>query len=144
MSEEVFPGFKYSVFSYVVSLLRPEIIRDLELPRFGLQLIPLECAFSPLPDGRSLCRWSDSEQTRREIEKFSKRDAEIYPAYGQAMMQMGRFVKPILSLTPPDPTSKNPAELWDLLQLGRRFALRCSEHQTGSDLRQCSGRGDRI
>ena len=122
VSEEVFPGFTFSVFSYVVSLLRPEIIRDLELSRFGLQLIPLECAFTPLPDGNSLCRWSDWEQSRREIERFSKRDAEIYPAYSQAMMQMGRFVKPILSMTPPDPASRNPAELWELLQLGRRFA----------------------
>ena len=129
VSEEVFPGFKFSVFSYVVSLLRPEIIRDLELPRFGLQLIPLECAFTPLPDGRSLCRWSDPEQTRREIEQFSKRDAEIYPAYGQAMMQMGRFVKPILAMTPPDPTSKNPRELWELLQLGRRFAALSEEER---------------
>jgi len=121
VTEEVYPGFKYSVFSYVVSLLRPEIIRDLELPRFGLQIIPLECAFTPLPDGDSLCRWSDPEQTRREIERFSKRDAEIYPTYGQAMMQMGRFVKPILGMSPPNPASRNPAELWELLRLGRRF-----------------------
>jgi phytoene dehydrogenase-like protein len=129
VSEEIYPGFKYSVFSYVVSLLRPEIIRDLELARFGLQLIPLECAFTPLPDGRSLCRWSDWEQSRREIEKFSKRDAEIYPVYSQAMMQMGRFVKPILSMTPPDPTSKNPAELWELIQVGRRFAALSEEER---------------
>ncbi len=129
VTEEIYPGFRYSVFSYVVSLLRPEIIRDLELPRFGLQMIPLECAFTPLPDGRSLCRWSDSEQTRREIEVFSKRDAEIYPSYAQAMMQMGRFVKPILAMTPPDPTSRNPAELWELLQMGRRFKALSEEER---------------
>jgi phytoene dehydrogenase-like protein len=129
VSEEIHPGFRFSVFSYVVSLLRPEIIRDLDLPRFGLQIIPLECAFTPLPDGNSLCRWSDPEQTRREIERFSRRDAEIYPSYGQAMMQMGRFVKPILAMTPPDPTSKNPRELWELLKLGRRFGALSEEER---------------
>lgn len=119
VTEEIFPGFKFSVFSYVVSLLRPEIIRDLELPRFGLQLIPLECSFTPLPDGNSLCRWADPEQTRREIARFSPRDAERYPEFGQAMVQMGRFVKPILEMTPPNPTSWRPADLKGLLDLGK-------------------------
>ena len=48
MSEEIFPGFKFSVFSYVVSLLRPEIIRDLDLPRHGLHMLPLESTLTPL------------------------------------------------------------------------------------------------
>ena len=76
VTEEVFPGFKYSVCSYVVSLLRPEIIRELDLTRHGLELIPLECSFSPYPDGSSLVRWPDQEQTRRELAHFSRRDAE--------------------------------------------------------------------
>ena len=66
VSEEVHPGFTFSVCSYVVSLLRPWIIRELELARFGLELIPLEASFLPLPDGRSLCRWSDAARTRRD------------------------------------------------------------------------------
>ena len=49
VTEEVFPGFKYSVCSYVVSLLRPDIIRDLELRRHGLELLPLDGTFTPLP-----------------------------------------------------------------------------------------------
>ncbi len=121
VSEELYPGFRFSVFSYVVSLLRPEIIRELELPRFGLQIIPLECALTPLPDGDSLCRWSDPEQTRLEIARFSRRDAENYPVYGQAMMQMGRFAKAVLGMTPPDPAALTFASLGDLLRLGRRF-----------------------
>ena len=51
VTEEIYPGFKYSVCSYVVSLLRPEIIRDLDLPRHGLEILPLESTFTPLPDG---------------------------------------------------------------------------------------------
>ena len=57
VSEEVFPGFTFSVLSYVVSLFRPSIIRELELPRHGLEIIPLETAFTPQPDGPGLCRW---------------------------------------------------------------------------------------
>src|SRR5262249_3721997 len=109
------------VCSYVVSLLRPQIIRDLDLPRFGLELIPLETAFTPLPDGDSLCRWSDPERTRREIERHSKRDAEVYPQFGQKMMQLARFVKPIIARTPPSPTSFGPSDLGQLLGLAKRF-----------------------
>ena len=78
VTEEIYPGFKYSVCSYVVSLLRPQIVRELELPKYGLDIIPLDCAFTPYPDGRSLARWGDWEKSRREIEKFSVRDAEVY------------------------------------------------------------------
>ena len=51
VTEEVYPGFKYSVFSYVVSILRPEIIQDLNLPRHGLTILPLPSMLTPLPDG---------------------------------------------------------------------------------------------
>src|SRR5436189_3314607 len=85
VSEEVFPGFRFSVFSYVVSLLRPQIIRELDLPRHGLELIPLEASFLPLPDGDSLCRWEDPHLTRREIARFSPKDAEVYTEFGIAM-----------------------------------------------------------
>src|SRR4026209_2368195 len=60
VSEQIFPGFTFSVFSYVVSLLRPEIIRDLDLPRHGLQILPLESTVTPLPNGDYLASWGDS------------------------------------------------------------------------------------
>src|SRR5215218_3054006 len=59
VTEEVFPGFHFSVCSYVVSLLRPEIIRELDLERHGLQLLPLDGTFTPLPDARDLWRTDD-------------------------------------------------------------------------------------
>src|SRR2546427_12969207 len=76
VSEQVFPGFTFSVFSYVVSLLRPEIIRDLELPRHGLHILPLESTITPLPNGDYLGLWGDPDQTHREIARHSPRDAE--------------------------------------------------------------------
>ncbi len=121
VTEEVFPGFRFSVCSYVVSLLRPEIIRELDLPRHGLEILPLDGTFTPMPSGDYLWRVNDHAKTRREIARHSKLDAEAYDEYGRAMVEMGRFVKPILSMLPPDPTSLDPRGLSQLLFLLRRF-----------------------
>src|SRR5256884_2302514 len=121
VTEEVFPGFKFSVCSYVVSLLRPEIIRDLDLPRHGLEILPLDGTFTPMPNGDHLWRVNDHAKTRREIARHSRVDAEAYDEYGKAMLEMAHFVKPIMNMTPPDPASLNPKGLLDLLTMGRRF-----------------------
>jgi phytoene dehydrogenase-like protein len=121
VTEEVFPGFKFSVCSYVVSLLRPEIIRELDLPRHGLEILPLDGTFTPMPNGDYLWRVNDHARTRREIARHSRIDAEAYDEYGKAMIEMGRFVKPILNMLPPDPTSLDPRGLKQLLFLVRRF-----------------------
>jgi len=134
VTEEVFPGFRFSVCSYVVSLLRPEIIRELDLARHGLAILPLDGTFTPMPDGDYLWRVNDHAQTRREIARHSRLDAEAYDEYGKAMVEMARFAKPILDMTPPDPLARDPRELMKLLGLGRRFralggADRCNELQ---------------
>ncbi len=121
ITEEIFPGFKFSVCSYVVSLLRPEIIRELDLPRHGFEVLPLDGTFTPMPNGDYLWRVNDHGKTRREIARHSRVDAEAYEEFGKAMVQMCRFVKPILSMVPPDPTTLKPRELMKLLFLGRRF-----------------------
>lgn len=121
VSEELHPGFTYSVCSYVVSLLRPWIIRDLELARFGLDLIPLETSFTPHLEGPGLCRWSDPEKTRREIAHFSQADAETYPQFGQQMSRIARFVKPLIDSPAPDPGSMKPGDLLGLARHGKRF-----------------------
>jgi phytoene dehydrogenase-like protein len=120
VSEEVFPGFKFSVLSYVVSLLRPEIIRELQLSRHGLEILPLESTFTPL-HGDYLFRGSDHDETRREIYRHSPRDADAYDRFGQLMYRMALAVKPILAMVPPDPTSMRPKDLRGLLRLGRHF-----------------------
>jgi len=124
VTEEIFPGFKFSVCSYVVSLLRPEIIRDLDLPRHGLEILPLDGTFTPMPGGSKggyLWRVNDHARTRREIARHSPLDAEAYEEYGKAMAEQGRFVKPILGMTPPDPSRLSVDGLRKLLFLGRRF-----------------------
>jgi phytoene dehydrogenase-like protein len=121
VTEEIFPGFKFSVCSYVVSLLRPEIIRELDLPQHGMELLPLDGTFTPMPNGDYLWRVNDHDKTRREIARHSRLDAEAYDEYGKAMVEMGRFAKPILGMQPPDPTSLDPRGLMELIGIGKRF-----------------------
>jgi phytoene dehydrogenase-like protein len=129
VTEEVFPGFRFSIFSYVVSLLRPEIIRDLQLPKHGLDILPLDGTFTPLRKGEGpaagggdyLWRVNDHGRTIRELRRWSALDAEAYEEYGQLMVEMARFIKPILAITPPDLTSLDPRPLMPLAGLARRF-----------------------
>ena len=111
VTEEIFPGFKFSVCSYVVSLLRPEIIRELELARHGLEILPLDGTFTPMLTGDYLWRVNDHARTFREISRHSRADAEVYDEYGRAMVEMGRFAKDILAMTPPDPFSMRMRDL---------------------------------
>jgi phytoene dehydrogenase-like protein len=121
VTEEVFPGFRFSVFSYVVSLLRPEIIRELELPRHGLHILPLESTLTPLQNGDYLAQWNDHDQNRRELARHSLRDAEAYDEFGLMLHQMARAVKPLLAMAPPDPTSLAPRELLGMKRLASYF-----------------------
>jgi phytoene dehydrogenase-like protein len=120
VSEEIFPGFRYSVASYVVSLLRPEIIRELELPRHGLDILPLDGTFTPL-EHDYLWRVNDHGRTIRELRRWSLRDAEAYEEYGRLMVEMAKFIKPILSIVPPDLTGRDPRQLAPLTGLLRAF-----------------------
>ncbi len=121
VTEEVFPGFKYSVFSYVVSLLRPEIIRDLDLPRHGLQILPLESTITPLDNGDYLGSWADPDEARRELRRHSPHDADAMVLFGRLMHHMAMAVKPIIGMVPPDPASLSPSDLNGLLKLGGHF-----------------------
>src|SRR5947207_15711164 len=82
VTEEVFPGCKVSTAAYVNSLLRPQIIQELELPRYGFEMLPRNpSSFTPFPDGRSLLMGPDAKLTHAEVSKFSPRDAEALPKY---------------------------------------------------------------
>jgi phytoene dehydrogenase-like protein len=127
VTEEIFPGFRFSVASYVVSLLRPEIIRELDLPAHGLDILPLDGTFTPL-QGDYLWRVNDHGRTIRELRRWSKSDAEAYEEYGQLMVEMARLIKPILSIVPPDPTGLDPRQFAPLTGLARSFQ-RLPQHQ---------------
>ena len=103
VTEEPWPGYRISTYGYAAGLLRPQVVEDLELKRFGYR--PILCdpqGFSPFPDGRSLTFWLDEEKTQQEIAKFSKRDAEAYPKYVKWWDSILDQIEPIL-LSPPVP-----------------------------------------
>ncbi|MBI4527390.1 MAG: NAD(P)/FAD-dependent oxidoreductase, partial [Deltaproteobacteria bacterium] len=121
VTEEIYPGFKYSVCSYVVSLLRPEVIQELDLARYDLEIIPLDSTLTPMPGGNYLARWNDHAKTRREIMRHSPVDAEAYEQFGTVMHQMAVAIKPILGIVPPNPAGLTPADLLQMRALTRRF-----------------------
>jgi phytoene dehydrogenase-like protein len=129
VTEEIFPGFHFSECSYVVSLLRPEIIRELDLPRHGLEILPLDGTFSPMPNGDHLWRMNDHARTQREIRRHSRLDAEAYDEFSKMMTPMCRFVKPLLSMIPPDPTTLHPRDLKQLHFLMQRFRSLSSDER---------------
>ncbi|MBI5757230.1 MAG: NAD(P)/FAD-dependent oxidoreductase [Planctomycetales bacterium] len=120
VTEEPWPGYKVSTASYVVSLLLPEIERDLRLSEFGYRVLARNpSSFTPLEDGRSLLLGPDREANRREIAKFSARDAEAFPRYESLLERIAECLEPVLSATPPDllPLPKT----WRRIGLGKRF-----------------------
>ncbi len=121
VSRRLYGEFTYSNCSYVCSLLRPEIIRALELPKFGLQIIPYEGGCTMMRDGGHLALYDNHDALRREIGRHSKRDAEAYERYSRDVMRQCKFIKPMLMREPPDPTSFKPRDIAELLFLARRF-----------------------
>jgi phytoene dehydrogenase-like protein len=123
VTEELWPGFKVSTAAYVNSLLRPEIIRDLELKRHGFKMLPRNpSSFTPFPDGRSLLLGPNKAQTHKEVAKFSARDAEALPKYERMLERVAAFIEPTLTQTPPNPWSFRPGNLMKLARLGLGFA----------------------
>jgi phytoene dehydrogenase-like protein len=122
VSRELYPGFLYSNCSYVCSLFRPEIMRDLELPRYGLQVLPYEGGAVFTSGGGYLGMFRDHDANRREFARHSARDAEAYDRYARDVMRHCRFIRPLLMRTPPDPARFRLRDLSELAWLGRRVA----------------------
>jgi len=117
VSEHPWPGYTVSTLSYVLSLMPPEVIAELELRRHGLTLYPLAADYYvPFPDGSHLLLTKDPAQAQDEIGKFSKKDADAWPAFSAYLAKIARLVRPLLLMTPPAVGAKSPA---DLLELAR-------------------------
>jgi phytoene dehydrogenase-like protein len=122
VTEETFPGFKVSTAAYVNSLFHKAIVRDLGLAAHGYQVLAREpSSFTPLPDGRSLLMGPDAELTRREIAKFSARDAEQYPRYEAMLERVAALIEPTLTMAPPDLLRPRLDDVRRLFRLGRAF-----------------------
>ena len=121
VSRELHEGWTYSNCSYVCSLLRPEITRDLELPRHGLQVIPYEGGVTFTRDGDYFGNYGDHERQYREMARHSVRDANAYDRFSANVMKQTRLIRKYLMTTPPDPTSFKPKDIKGLLELAESF-----------------------
>jgi phytoene dehydrogenase-like protein len=122
VTEETFPGFKVSTAAYVNSLFHKAIVRDLKLAGYGYQVLAREpSSFTPFPDGRSLLMGPDADLTRKEIAKFSVRDAERYPRYEAMLERVADVIEPTLTMSPPDLLKPRLRDLRSLFSLGRSF-----------------------
>lgn len=120
VTEELWPGYRVSTASYVVSLLLPEIEERMELKRHGYKVLARNpSSFTPLEDGRYLLLGPDEELNRSEIAKFSEKDAEAYPRYNRLLERIAECLEPILDKTPPD-LLPLPAE-WRSIPLSKKF-----------------------
>ncbi|MER3414829.1 MAG: amine oxidase [Gemmataceae bacterium] len=135
VTEEIWPGYRVSTAAYVNSLFRPEIVRHLQLAKYGFQMLARNpSSFTPFPDGRYLFLGPDPELNRREIGKFSAADAAAYPRYEAMLDRVARFLEPLLLEAPPDPWSYRLSDwtrwarlAWRFRRLGQddgRWALR--------------------
>ena len=128
VTEEFSPGFRASIFSYVMSILHPRIIADLELRRFGLEALPANDLFCPLWNDDQLIFSADVRTTQANFARFSKKDAEAYPAFDAYLQESLKVVRPLLFQTPVDPTRGDWAHLketarvaWEYRKIGTQF-----------------------
>jgi phytoene dehydrogenase-like protein len=121
VTEEIYPGFKYTVCSYVISLLRPEVIRELELAKHGLQVHPLDFSLAPKEDGDCLVTYADEGKARQELKRHSPRDAAMMLKFEQMMYSMAFAVKPILSYVPPNLARPSLRDLRTIKEFGRHL-----------------------
>ncbi|MBM4195516.1 MAG: NAD(P)/FAD-dependent oxidoreductase [Gammaproteobacteria bacterium] len=122
VSREIQDGWIYSNCSYVCSLLRPEIFRDLDLSRHGLQIVPYGGGVTCTSSGDILGNYTDHDVQRREFARHNARDGDAYHRYSTDVMRQCRFIRPLLLRTPPDPTSFRVRDIREMVYLSREFA----------------------
>ncbi|HEY4791550.1 MAG TPA: NAD(P)-binding protein [Actinomycetes bacterium] len=116
------PEINVTRLSYVMSLMPPRILRDLELERHGYKLFPMGPAYQAWPDGRSLTIWDDdASRNHEQIARFSKRDADAMPRWDAWLEGLAAVLGPLLTRTPPKLGSRRPSDLADLLRLAWRY-----------------------
>jgi len=120
VTEAVFPGYRVSTASYLVSLLQEKVVRELELPRYGYKVFPKDPAyFAPYPDDRHLFMYQDMARTCQEIAKFSAADAARYPDYEEYIERIARLIDPLFLQPPPQFPPQRLSDWLEPLRAGR-------------------------
>src|SRR5713101_5869298 len=103
VTEEIAPGCRASTTSYIASMLRPEVIRDLDLARHGLRMVPCDpVLLVPFADGTVAPWWSDRERTVRELAALSAADARTFVRVDDELKRLARYLQPFFLEPPPD------------------------------------------
>jgi phytoene dehydrogenase-like protein len=122
VTEEIAPGCRASTTSYIASMLRPEVIRDLDLPAHGLRMVPCEPSMQvAFPGGNVVPWWPEPERTASEWRRFSKTDAERFLAVDAELKKLARYLQPFFLEPPPEVDPKSLSGLLELARVGRRF-----------------------
>lgn len=122
ITEELYPGFQFTTFSYALSLLRPEIVQELDLPQHGFMPLLMPTSFAPTDDGDYLLIGEDKDENHHQISRHSRRDADAYDAYAHMMDRVVHAIRPLMDSIPPDITSKDPEEKARLAAIGSYLA----------------------
>jgi phytoene dehydrogenase-like protein len=122
VTEEIWPGYRVSTGAYLLSLLQERIVRELELERYGYRVDAKDPAFfSAFPDGRYFFMWQDRAKTLAEIARFSKHDAEVYPAFEEQLERIARVVESLLFTTPPQFPPRGPLDFIEYLKVAAKL-----------------------
>lgn len=119
---EFAPGFKASLGPDLAGLLLPQVVRDLELERHGLELFPLDpIAFNATREGEGLLLWRDRAKSVDAIRRLSTKDADAYPRFVDLVDRLTGFLRPLLAKPAPAPRIETSADLIELFRLGWGF-----------------------
>src|SRR5882757_9119947 len=122
VTEEIAPGCRASTTSYIASMLRPEVIRDLKLAEHGLRMVPCDPALQvPFPDGQLVSWWAERARVVAELKKISPKDAETFVRVDDRLKRLARYLQLFFLEPPPEPDTKSMSGWSDLLRVGKRF-----------------------
>ena len=128
VTEEFSPGFRASIFSYIMGHVNPKVIADLELEKFGLEHLKVEDVIYPLYDNDCIVFTSNLERNLQQIARFSKKDAEAYPEFFNYMSNSIEVMRKWLLETPIDPADRSwhkfketAGMLWRYRKIGDEF-----------------------
>ncbi len=121
ITEELYPGFQFTTFSYALSLLRPQIIHELELPKHGFMPLLMPTTFHPLPDRDFIYLGTDRGENLNEIARHSKHDADAYEQYDYDITRVIQAVKPLFDSAPPDVLDGSPEGLVEMAELAKHL-----------------------
>jgi len=122
VTEEIAPACRASTTSYIASMLRPEVIRDLELDSHGLRMVPCDPALQvPFPDGQVIPWWADRDRTVEELRKISTKDSATFVRVDDQLKKLARYLQPFFLEPPPEIEMDGIQSWWNLLRVGKRF-----------------------